>query len=353
MLPRERVMLALSHREADRIPIHDSVWNTTEQRWKKEGLPENMHAHEYFQYEMAFSRGDNSLLLPVRVLEDTEDYNVCRDANGTVRKNFKNQTSTPHIMDYLVSSEEKWQELKPLLAMNDLRLNLSRIPGDRDAYGRGLFTVFATAVGYEWAKDLVGSENLLMQMAMNPGWVKDMFMTSVDLTINLAEEMMHRGGYLFNGAFLYDDLGYTKSSFFSPSMYRELLLPWHKRICDFFHGRKMPVILHSCGNIKGLIPMLIEAGFDCLQPLQARAGMDVLELKKEYGDKLSFMGNINVALMEHPDSKLIETEIRTKISLAKKGGGYIYHSDHSIPDDVSFDRYKRVMELVHECGVYR
>jgi len=73
-------------------------------------------------------------------------------------------------------------------------------------------------------------------------------------------------------------------------------------------------------------------------------------LKKEYGDVLAFMGGIDVRKMAHPDPAVIEEEIRSKITFAKKGGGYIYHSDHSVPDDVSFERFKFIRELVLKYG---
>jgi len=78
----------------------------------------------------------------------------------------------------------------------------------------------------------------------------------------------------------------------------------------------------------------------------------VRELKKEYGDKLSFMGGIDVRAMADPDPNVIEEEIRSKFEVAKKGGGYIYHSDHSIPKNVSFKQYQRVIELVKKYGKY-
>ncbi|HUS80159.1 MAG TPA: uroporphyrinogen decarboxylase family protein, partial [Armatimonadota bacterium] len=110
---------------------------------------------------------------------------------------------------------------------------------------------------------------------------------------------------------------------------------------------------HSCGNVTALVPMLIEAGFDCLQPLEAKAGMDLVALKEQYGQRLACMGGIDVRKMaDGTDPRLLEEEIRIKVGLAKRGGGYIYHSDHSVPDNVSFDRYRYVMDLVHKYGQY-
>lgn len=68
--------------------------------------------------------------------------------------------------------------------------------------------------------------------------------------------------------------------------------------------------------------------------------------------RLSFMGGIDVRAMANPDPRVIEEEIRTKFEVAKEDGGYIYHSDHSVPKDVSFEQYERVMELIREYEGY-
>ncbi len=80
--------------------------------------------------------------------------------------------------------------------------------------------------------------------------------------------------------------------------------------------------------------------------------MDVVKLKKKFGDKISLMGGIDVRVMADGTDKEIEEEISTKVTVAKENGGYIYHSDHSVPDNVSFQRYQRVIELVHQYGRY-
>ena len=101
-----------------------------------------------------------------------------------------------------------------------------------------------------------------------------------------------------------------------------------------------------------MIPYFIEDGLTCLQPLEVKAGMDLLELKDKFGSRMAFMGGIDVRAMADTDPLVIENEIRTKIPEAKKGGGYIYHSDHSVPNNVSLEQYCRVMELVGEYGAY-
>ena len=80
--------------------------------------------------------------------------------------------------------------------------------------------------------------------------------------------------------------------------------------------------------------------------------MDLVELKREFGNRIAFMGGIDVRAMADPDPAVIEKEISTKIPEAKKGGGYLYHSDHSVPNNVSLEKYRRVIELVQKYGTY-
>ena len=100
-----------------------------------------------------------------------------------------------------------------------------------------------------------------------------------------------------------------------------------------------------------LIPDFIQTGFDSLNPLEAKAGMDLLKLKKMYGEQLCFMGGIDARKMSDSE-QIIAEEIRSKVGEAKKGGGYIFHSDHSVPDTVSLEQFKRIIELAFEHGRY-
>ena len=100
-----------------------------------------------------------------------------------------------------------------------------------------------------------------------------------------------------------------------------------------------------------LLGDFVECGVEVIQPLQARAGMDVGKLKGLYGKDLTFWGNIDVTKMSGPAEEC-ESEIREKINAAKQGGGYMYHSDHSVPPEVTFERYQWIMQLVAKYGSY-
>jgi len=350
MTSRERVRMTLEHREPDRVPIHDSVWAATVSRWHKEGLPEEIPVSEYFDYEIVGFGADLSPRFPVKVLERNETYIVETTPYGGIRRNFRDYSTTPEIIDWPVKSKEDWYKIKDRLQPNITRVDwVSSLNDYSRTYGDGKFVTYSAAMGYDQFQSYIKTEELLILLVEDPKWAKDMFRTHAILLIEMAKIMMEYG-FKFDGAFLYNDMGYRNGLLFSPRTYQEVLQETDAMVCEFFHKNNMPVILHSCGNVKELIPYLIDAGFDCLQPLEVKAGMDLLELKPEYGDKISFMGGIDVRKMTDPVA--IEEEISRKFEVAKKGGGYIYHSDHSIPKNISFEDYNRVISLVKKYGKY-
>ena len=108
-----------------------------------------------------------------------------------------------------------------------------------------------------------------------------MMATHAQLVCDLCDSLKARG-IQFDGAWLSDDLGYRSAPLISPAMYRELVKPHHRRVCEYLAQDGMPVILHSDGDVRPLIVDFIEAGFTALHPLEAKAGLDVADLRSRY-----------------------------------------------------------------------
>ena len=352
MTGAERFRLALAHREPDRIPIHDSPWAATIDRWHDEGMPHHVSAAEHFGYELWGYGPDLTPRFPVRVLGRTDEYVVESTADGGVRRNHRDRSTTPEVVECAIRTRADWERIKPRLEAGVTRVNWVTLHNDLEINrSEGRWITFNAAVGYDRFQSLVRSEDLLMAIVEDPDWVREMFLTHAALTIEMAK-IVFAQGYRFDGAFLYCDLGYRNGSLFSPRSYRQVQFESDRLLYDFFHAHSMPVILHSCGRVTALIPQLIEAGLDCLQPLEVKAGMDVRDLKREFGRDLAFMGGIDVRAMCDPDPGVLEDEIARKLEVAMHGGGYIYHSDHSVPNDVSYAQYCRTLDLVREYGRY-
>lgn len=377
MTARDRVLAALRFEEADRIPIHDNPWVSTIDRWRREGLPTDRSPAEFFDFEFAMYGADTSPRLPIRTLEETDEFIVETTPFGGVRRNRRDYASTPEILDHPVKCRADWDRLKerlqpapervdwtgtePVGATASKTFDFFRIkpwlewrqglPGCRRARADGRFICYGAPVGYDKLYNYLTAEALLLAIATEPDWVRDMYETDTTLVIQMCE-IMRQGGYEFDAAFVYCDLAYRNGLFFSPQAYETQLRPSFRRLFDYFRSVGLPVILHTDGRIHQLIPYLVADGVNCLQPLEVKAGMDLIALKEAWHGRLAFMGGIDTRLMSDPDPTRIEAEIRTKIPVAKRGGGYLYHCDHSIPNEVSFAQYQRVLELVRQYAPF-
>jgi uroporphyrinogen decarboxylase len=97
---------------------------------------------------------------------------------------------------------------------------------------------------------------------------------------------------------------------------------------------------------------MLEAGIDCLQVIEVKAGMDLLRIYKDYGYRLSLMGGIDVRTLYTNDRRIIDAELEAKIPIVKQGFGYTLHSDHSIPNTVNFETYEYFVQKGLEIGRY-
>jgi hypothetical protein len=124
MTSRERIRKALSHGEADLIPVYDTLWGATIKRWREEGLPADISPAEYFGYEIVRFAGDTTPSFPVEILEETEEYIIHTTPFGEKRKNHKDYSTTPQVIDYPCKTRGDWEKIKKRLTPSPIRIDL-------------------------------------------------------------------------------------------------------------------------------------------------------------------------------------------------------------------------------------
>jgi uroporphyrinogen decarboxylase len=353
MTSKERVQAALSHKEPDRVPMQDSPWSSTVERWRNEGMPPDVGVGDHFGFDMLDIGADTSPMFETETLEETEDRITYRTSYGGIRRDRKDLASVPEIIESPVKTRDDWERIKPRLVVSEDRVDWEAARKTYDkAQVEHKYLTYGAAVGYDKIQSYVSSEHLLMLTATDPDWVIDMYETDAQLAMDCYDMIVSKG-VQFGGIFLYCDMGWRGGMLFSPQAYRRTSQHVFKGLCDHFKRDRpdMKVLLHSCGHVAPIIPDLIEAGIDCLQPLESKAGMDLVDLKRRCGERMAFMGGIDVRAMA-AGGKALEDEMAAKIPIAVKGGGYIYHSDHSVPDNVSYSNFLRTLDLVRQYGSY-
>ncbi|MFH1567069.1 MAG: uroporphyrinogen decarboxylase family protein [Gemmatimonadota bacterium] len=348
---RERWRRVFAGQLPDRVPYTDAFWRTTIERWHREGLPADVAPADYFGSELARLGGDYTLQLPERTLEETNRYRVYVDTDGATRKVIRvGDDWTPHWLDFTIRGRDDWHELRAQAAYNPGRIAAGTVAAYRAARAAGQCVVFTAHASFHPTWHKVGLENLLMWMLDDPEWIVEMFEAHARLIADLYDGMKALG-MEFDGAWLSDDLGFRTGPLISPAMYRELVQPHHAFLCRHFAADGLKTILHSDGDVRPLIPGFLEAGFGALHPLEAKAGLDVRQLKPQYGRRLILFGNIDATKLAGTPEQVV-AEVRAKVEAGKADGGYIFHSDHSVPHDVSLANYRLALQTLAECGRY-
>ncbi len=352
MTSHERFARAFAHKEGDRVPIIDSPWGATIERWQAEGMPKDVSFVDFFDLDhVAGYSVDNSPRYESKIIEQTDEYVVQTTPWGATLKNWKHAASTPEFIDFTIKDRDSWEQAKARMTSSDDRIPWDYVKAHYHEWREkgwwiecGLW--FGFDVTHSWT---VGTERLLMAMVEDPEWCVDMFNHFLDVQIALMDRMWD-AGYTFDSVRWPDDMGYKYHQFFSVNTYRELLKPVQKRAIDWAHSKGAKAHLHSCGDINPLVPELVEIGLDALNPLEVKAGMNPIELKREYGDKLVFHGGINAVLWDQPEA--IEAEMQRVLPMMKENGGYIFSSDHSVPSSVSLEDFRRITDLAKELGKF-
>lgn len=387
MNSRERVINILKHKEADRIPMFDSFWEDTLARWMKEGLETDINfnndksglnsffdkrenndsINDLFGFDFDKIYLDSSMRFEAEILyEDDKIYRI-KDRYGYTVEKQKGKSRTMKFIEHVNKDEKTWEKIKNRMDVNydqlsrvdteSFFLRTGKIPTweevkekYQELRKRNKYIICSTYGPFEATWRHHGFTEQLMDLLDKKTFLQEMYEKYCYLVIDTLEKSINYG-IKPDGLFLAEDMGYTNALFFSPEIYKEVLFPYHKILGDYLRTHNINYFMHSDGNIYDLIPLLIEAGVEVIQPLETKAGMDLRKLKKEFGKHLSFMGNIDVTKLAG-SYKDIETEVINKITIAKKNGGYIYHSDHSIPPEVSLKNYKYLISLVKKYGSY-
>jgi uroporphyrinogen decarboxylase len=357
MTGKERMSRILRHEPVDRIGLYEHFWGDTHKAWQEKGkIAEGASYADHFGFDMDEAWPFNMIAdldFEREVVAEDEDTITYLDGNGAILRRHKKHDTTPEHVDFRVKEREQWESsIKPLLTPEKRRINFEGYRKVKKAAAdAGRFFVWSGLNAFECMEMMCGHENMLVGMALDPDWVLDMAMTYARLTVELQKILFEKEGYP-DGIWYYDDLGFKLHPFISPDMYRRLLKPAHAYTFDYAHAQGMSVVLHSCGFVEPLLPDIIDAGINCLQVIEVKAGMDLLKLHKLYGDKISFMGGIDVRVLYTNDRRKIDGELNAKIPLVKEGYNFVLHSDHSIPKTVDYETYRYFIDKGLELGTY-
>jgi len=362
---RERFVAQMHYQPVDRSPLYDfNFWNETIPEWHAQGLPERVtkaNAHHYFGLDASLGGGDqgwniglNNNLLPRfqnETLEDRGETIIVRQSDGVIVETGKHgHMSIPMHVGHTLNTRDDWEKLyKPKLDPT----NPDRIPADfeqRAARWTDPNVDHPLIVGagslYGWIRDWMGVEGVTMALYDDPAWFEDMVVTLADLQVAMLEKVLATG-VKPDACSMWEDMCYNAGPLLSPKFFKQYLVPNYQRITSLLAKHGVDIVWVDCdGKIDDLLPLWLEAGVNCMFPLEIGTwGTDPIKYRKEYGKDLLLMGGFDKHILARTKDE-ITAEIHRLAPLVEEGG-FIGFCDHRVPPDVPLENY------LHYCHVVR
>ena len=365
----ERINKTLRHEEADRVPISDFFWGSFIKRWQEElGLPADTDIYSYYDLDwiVTIPNMDPHIKSFDIISENDEAVVVRTGFEAVIQKKYADPM--PRYLEFDTNSIDKMRAFRFDDPWDDRRFfkgGDNQVAGVGDGFVRDLppwidtvktlhpnFPVYGSLCeGMEELWRIIGSENVLLWIGLYPDELAAFVQRVNEFNLELAKAQIQAAGGLLDGMVIWGDVAYRKDMLFSPEYWRKHFKPGVKAIIDVCHENGLPVIYHGCGNVNRIFEDFIEVGVDAYNPLEAKAGLDVVELRRSYGHRIGFCGNMDVTVWADASKEELKRVVLTKLNAAK-GGGFIFQSDHSVPSNVSGENYDYVVKLVREYGKY-
>ena len=349
----ERVETALAHREPDRVPF--DFWAVPEV-WEQ--LRAALGADDEDVLRLL---GIDCRMVTTRYVgtkaRDLPDGTYI-DAWGTHRRNVANQFSTygeyaghPLAEAETVADVRNWHWADPDdWDVSGVREQCEWLNEDARYHLR-----YEVGGIFEWSWALRGFERFLLDLAEKPDVACAIMDRFTDIYIENTVRVIEAAGGLLDMVYTYDDVGIQSGLLMSPRMWRQHILPRHRRLNAAIRATRYPVkiMYHSCGAIFPLIrPFVDEMGIDVLNPLQPRAtGMEMARIKAGFKDRLSFHGAIDIQqTLPHGTPEEVQAEVQERCAVLGRGGGYICTSAHYIQADTPLENVIALYTARRELG---
>jgi uroporphyrinogen decarboxylase len=387
--PRDRVLAALAHREADRVPcdlgatvdtgIHHVAYRKLLEHMGKRHLIKPADETRFIDLGGGLAQVDpevaEALKVDARGLlpggpSTPKQANIQRAGDDEVLVDLLGAKWFRPPGGYYFDQKEGSYPLQAATTVADLEAypwpevaSAQRLKGLRDsvkALGQDYAIIMGDPVGGVFASGfrLRGYMEFYLDLGGDHAFAGALMDKLTEVKLRYWDAILSEVGDLIDIALFEDDLGQQDRTMVSPKMYRELILPRHRQLFSFVKQKmsgSVRVMLHSDGSLYDIIPDLIEAGVDILNPIQVSAAkMDTKSLKREFGKDLVFWGAgaDSQGVLGSGSADQVEEEVKRRIDDLAPGGGFVFSTIHNIQPEVPPANIVAMYETAHEYGKY-
>ena len=355
MTSRERLIASLRGEPIDRLFRYEhGPWPTTYQRWLNEGLPANVPLNDFFQMDaivriMINSGYTESPYHPKFVattLEEAGDHRVFIDTDGIQKKILRERsdTSMPEFLKFPVADRADWPAILARLNPADASARIT----DRARWVAACAdphvpTMLPICGAFGHPRNLLGDEGLAYLMFDDPTLFGEMLDNWRDLYVALLRELTR--DVRVDVLLIWEDMCYKNGPLMSPAQFRRFMSPRYRHVIAAAREVGVAaVIVDTDGDCRSMIPVFLDDGADCVMPFEVQAGMDVVQLRKEF-PALTIMGGLDKRALA-ADRAAIRAEVDRVLPHFAGKTRFIPTLDHTVPPNVSLANYQYYLECV-------
>ncbi len=344
-VPREEFLDYMTFRRNER-PMFTEIFGPIiglKEEWEEQGATPEELDFSAFRYRCE-SRGS----VPVNtarmggysphLLEETDEYILSRDDLGRTMKLSKGVATIPLPLDYPVKSMDDWLKIKYWYEFSEARFGKDWENIAREHLEAGRVVCVGIPGGFDEPRQLMGEEALCIAYYEQPELIHDILDTIGKTAFRVLDRVSSTVQVDLLG--IHEDMAGKSGSLVGPSQIEEFIKPYYRRIWDMLEDRGALLFdQDSDGDMNSVIPAFLDAGINCMHPMEPAANMDIVKIREKYGTKLAFCGGIDKHVIRRSKEEIV-SELEYKVPPMVATGGCVLALDHRIPNGTPLENYR-------------
>ncbi len=322
-----------------------------DKEWREQGASEeeiNMVAFDWDYVPVVQCGGQTGIFggQPERIIEDNDEYIIKQDDLGRRTKLLKGYSTIPLPLDYPVTDMDSWLKVKPLLEFSEERIDWDLVLHARQMQQAGHLVVAYLPGGFDMPRQLMGEEITCLSYFMQPELMQDMIQTMTDTSFKVLDRISDK--LMIDQLSVHEDLAGKTGPLLGPNEIGIYVKPYFRKIWDMLSSKGTKLFdMDSDGNVNPILDALIESGINSMHPFEPAAGMDIVEVRKKYGQKMVMRGGIDKHVLRQ-DKEAIRRELEYKLQPLMQEGGCVFGLDHRIPNGTPLENYRYYVDTARE-----
>ena len=321
------------------------------EEWEAQGASPEELSFAAFQY-----RCESRAHVPVNtgrigghkpeIIEETDTHILSKDDLGRLMKLNKGIATLPLPLSHPVKNMDDWLKIKPWYEFSEGRFGKDWEGIAKKHLAKGHVLCVGIPGGFDEPRQLMGEEALCVAFYEQPELIHDMLNTLAETAVNVLDRVSQK--VAIDLLSVHEDMAGKSGPLAGPRQIKEFITPYYRRVWNLLSKRGTRLFdQDSDGDMNAVIPSFLEAGVNCMHPMEPASNMDIVKIREKYGTQLAFYGGIDKHVIRKNKEDIV-AELEYKIPPMIRTGGCVLGLDHRIPNGTPLENYRFYIQKAWE-----